>query len=88
MIGSDPERPERLDTSRIAAIDAAWTKAAREHGATLVDLDGTLCPNGVSDDAIRPDGAHFSGEGADQVAPIVAKAIRKTVAAANAGATS
>jgi peptidoglycan/LPS O-acetylase OafA/YrhL/lysophospholipase L1-like esterase len=88
MIGSDPERPERLDAARTAAIDAAWTRAAQQHGATLVDLDAKLCPNGVSNDSIRPDGAHFSGDGANQVAPIVAKAIRTAMAAARTGATS
>jgi hypothetical protein len=40
-----------------------------------------LCPGGVADAAVRPDGAHFDGAGADRVAPVVARAVRQAVAA-------
>jgi hypothetical protein len=76
MIGGDAQSPLRLDKTRMAAIDAVWTKAAKDHGAKLLDLDPVLCPRGVSDESIRPDGAHYSGTGADQVAPHVARAVR------------
>ena len=80
LVGTDPQIPERRDTVRLRAIDAAWTGAARQHGARLLNLDSVLCPGGVADAAVRPDGAHFDGAGADVVAPAVARAVRQAVA--------
>jgi hypothetical protein len=79
VVGTDPQISERRDAIRLAAIDTAWTKAARAHGARVLDLDSLLCPGGVADAAVRPDGAHFDGAGADRVAPVVARAVRKAV---------
>jgi lysophospholipase L1-like esterase len=86
MIGGDAQSPARLDKTLMAAVDAVWTKAAKEHGAKLLNLDPVLCPKGVSNESIRPDGAHFSGTGADQVAPRVARAAREALAAQRAAA--
>jgi peptidoglycan/LPS O-acetylase OafA/YrhL len=80
LVGTNPQAPERLDKKRMQAVDAVWKRAASTHGAQLVDLDHILCPGGVSDDSIRPDSAHFTGTGADRVAPIVARAVRTAVA--------
>ena len=77
--------PERLDATRVGAVRTAWARAARARGFELYDLGRTLCPGGRSDDAIRADGAHYSNDGANFVAPIVARAIR---AAANARAAA
>jgi peptidoglycan/LPS O-acetylase OafA/YrhL/lysophospholipase L1-like esterase len=68
--------PERLDAARVHAVHAAWARAASARGFALYDLDNTLCPGGESDDAIRADGAHYSNDGANQVAPVLAKRIR------------
>jgi hypothetical protein len=46
----------------------------------MLDLDSVLCPGGVADAALRPDGAHFDGAGADRVAPAVARAVRHAIA--------
>jgi peptidoglycan/LPS O-acetylase OafA/YrhL len=81
LAGTDPERPERLDVSRVAAVDAAWQTVVKSHRARLLDLDRVLCPGGQSDAGIRPDGAHFDGAGANRVAPLVADAIRLAVTA-------
>jgi hypothetical protein len=72
--------PERLDVVRVGAVRTAWTRAARARGFELYDLGTTLCPNGRSDDTIRADGAHYSNDGANHVAPIVARAIREAAA--------
>ncbi len=77
--GSEPQRSERLDPARLSAITAAWEQATAANRVTLLDLDATLCPNGVSDPAIRPDGAHFTEVGADLLAPRIATAVRKAV---------
>ena len=53
---------------------------AASHGATMVDLDHLLCPNGASDPSIRPDGAHFFTAGADRTAPLVVDAVRQAIA--------
>ncbi len=84
LVGTDPQIPERRDTTRLRAIDAAWTGAAHQHGARVLNLDSVLCPGGVADATLRPDGAHFDGAGADVVAPAVARAVRQAVAAAPA----
>ena len=63
LAGTDPERPERLDVSRVAAVDTAWRVVVKSHRARLLDLDRVLCPDGQSDAGIRPDGAHFDGPG-------------------------
>ena len=81
LVGTDPQIPERRDVARLAAIDTAWTQAARRHGARVLDLDSVLCPGGIADAAVTPDGAHFDGAGADRVAPAVARAVRQAVAA-------
>ena len=69
--------PERLDSGRVMAVRTAWVRAAKERGFTLYNLDRTLCPSGRSDDSISGDGAHYSNDGANKVAPIVANAIRE-----------
>jgi peptidoglycan/LPS O-acetylase OafA/YrhL/lysophospholipase L1-like esterase len=78
--------PERLDATRVGAVHAAWARAAHAQGFELYDLGRTLCPAGRSDDAIRADGAHYSNDGANRVAPMVARAIR-AAATARAAAT-
>jgi peptidoglycan/LPS O-acetylase OafA/YrhL len=85
LAGAADQVAERMDKTRLRAIDAAWTRAATSHGATVLDLDPVLCPGGVSNDSIRVDGAHFSGAGADRVSPIVARAVRQAVAAQTEG---
>ena len=77
--GTDPPVAERMDPVRVGAVQAAWARAARGHGATLLDLDAELCPNGVADPAYRPDGAHFDGEGANKIAPVVGKAVEQAL---------
>ena len=88
LIGTDQQIAERMDPVRVKAVDDVWTTVAREEGVTIANLDGLLCPGGAADPAVRPDGAHFNGPGADQAAPLVAKAIRRALAtqAATAGA--
>ncbi|HXY91615.1 MAG TPA: acyltransferase family protein [Acidimicrobiia bacterium] len=68
--------PERLDAQRVGAVRTAWDRAARAEGFRLYNLDHTLCPGGRSDDSIRADGAHYTNDGANRVAPIVADAVR------------
>ena len=80
LVGTDPQISQRRDPARLTAIENAWARAARQHGARLLDLDSVLCPGGVADAAVRPDGAHFDGAGADVVAPVVARAVRQAVA--------
>ncbi len=79
LAGTDAQIPERRDPVRLAAIDAAWAQAARHHRARVLDLDSVLCPRGIADAAVRPDGAHFDGAGADRVAPAVARAVRQAI---------
>jgi peptidoglycan/LPS O-acetylase OafA/YrhL len=88
LVGTDPQIPERRDAVRLAAIDTAWTEAARRHGARMLDLDSVLCPRGIADAAVRPDGAHFDGAGADRVAPVVARAVRQAIAASTSAGTA
>jgi peptidoglycan/LPS O-acetylase OafA/YrhL len=71
---------ERLDPTRVAAVHDVWKSAARAGGFRMLDLDATLCPRGTSDASIRQDGAHYSNDGANQVAKTVADAIRVAVA--------
>ena len=78
--GTDPDTPERLDPARAAAVHGVWVEQAASHGATMVDLDHLLCPNGASDPSIRPDGAHFFTAGADRTAPLVVDAVRRAIA--------
>jgi lysophospholipase L1-like esterase len=85
LAGVADQVAERMDKNRLRAIDTAWQRAAAAHGATVLDLDHVLCPGGVSNDAVRIDGAHFNGPGADKVAPIVARAVREAVAAQTQG---
>jgi hypothetical protein len=80
LTGTDPQIAERMDAARVAAVDRAWERVARAHGVTVLDLNAKLCPGGVADPTIRPDGAHFDGSGADTVAPLVANAVRKAIA--------
>jgi lysophospholipase L1-like esterase len=70
-----------MDAARVAAVDRAWQRVARERGVTVLDLNAKLCPGGVTDPTIRPDGAHFDGSGADAIAPLVANAVHKAIAA-------
>ena len=88
LIGTDPQINERLDPARVQAVDAVWTTVAREEGVTIADLDPLLCPGGAADPAVRPDGAHFSGPGADQAATPVAKAVQRALAAQAATASA
>ena len=80
--GTQPERPERLDAGRVAAVGASWVRAAATHDATILDLNSTLCPGGVADPSLRPDGAHFYGHGSDVMGPLVAQGLRKAYGAA------
>jgi lysophospholipase L1-like esterase len=84
VIGTDAQRFERTDPVRVAAIDAVWEQVARAHGAKLLDLNDVLCPGGKSDPSVRPDGAHFDGNGSNRVAPAVARAVRQAVSRAQA----
>jgi hypothetical protein len=81
LVGTDAQIAERMDPNRVRAVDDAWKKAASDQGVTLLDLDATLCPGGVADPTIRPDGAHFDGAGADRMAGPVAKAVQRALAA-------
>jgi lysophospholipase L1-like esterase len=84
LVGTDQQIAERMDPARVKAVDDVWTKVANEQGATLLDLDPMLCPGGTADAGLRPDGAHFSGAGADAAAVPVAKAVRQALAARTA----
>jgi hypothetical protein len=86
VVGGGPTPAWRLDRSRIAAVDAVWERAAASRDLKLLNLDATLCPGGRSDASIRADGAHYTGDGANRVAPIVANAIRSVVAGRTAAA--
>ncbi len=77
--------PERLDPRRVTAVRTAWQRAARAHGFHLYDLDNTLCPSGRSDASIREDGAHYSNDGANRVASVVARAARLAAATRTVG---
>jgi hypothetical protein len=83
--GTDPDTPERLDQARAAAVHQVWLQQAASHGATMLDLDHLLCPNGASDPSIRPDGAHFFTAGADRTAPLVVDGVRQAIAAQAVG---
>ena len=80
VVGGGTTPAIRLDAARINAVAAVWQRVARARGIRLLNLDPTLCPGGVSDGSIRPDGAHYSNDGANRVAPIVAKAARAAAA--------
>jgi lysophospholipase L1-like esterase len=81
LVGTDQQIAERMDPARVRAVDAVWAKASRDEGVTLLDLNRTLCPQGTADPALRPDGAHFSGAGADRIAALVANAVEQAQAA-------
>ena len=83
IVGSGPTPAVRLDRARLDAVDAVWATATAARGADLLDLDPMLCPGGQSDTSIRPDGAHYSTDGANRVSLRVAEEIR-TVAAEQA----
>ena len=76
VVGGGTVPSERLDATRIAAVDGVWSGVARTHGDDLLDLNPVLCPRGRSDASIRPDGAHYDDRGADRIAVLVADAIR------------
>jgi hypothetical protein len=80
VVGGGSTPAERLDPSRVAAVDGVWQRVAHAQGFTLLNLDATLCPGGRSDPSIRPDGAHFDDNGSNVVAAVVAKAVRAAVA--------
>ncbi len=82
VVGGGSTPAERLDPSRVAAVDDVWQRVAHAHGFTLLNLDATLCPGGRSDASIRPDGAHFDDNGSNVVAAVVAKAVRTAARAA------
>ena len=46
----------------------------------MAPLDDVLCPDGTSDAAIRPDGTHYDGAGADRIAPAVMATARAAFA--------
>ena len=81
LVGTDPQIAERMDPVRVRAVVDVWKKVARELSVTLLDLDTTLCPHGTTNPAIRPDGAHFSGSGADRMSKPVSQAVERTIAA-------
>jgi hypothetical protein len=81
LVGTDAQIAERMDPARVRAVADVWAKVAREQGAVLLDLDSMLCPRSTADPAIRPDGAHFSGEGADRVAVPVSDAVERAMEA-------
>jgi peptidoglycan/LPS O-acetylase OafA/YrhL/lysophospholipase L1-like esterase len=81
LVGTDQQIAERMDPARVGAVADVWKTVAREQGVSLLDLDAMLCPQGTADPAIRPDGAHFSGQGADVAAEPVAKAVERAIAA-------
>jgi peptidoglycan/LPS O-acetylase OafA/YrhL len=85
LVGTDQQIAERMDPGRVGAVADVWRSVAREEGVTLLDLDAILCPNGSADPTIRPDGAHFSGPGADRIAALVDKAVERALAAQAAG---
>jgi hypothetical protein len=80
LVGTDAQIAERMDPRRVRAVDAVWEQASRDEGVTLLDLDRTLCPRGTADPAIRPDGAHFSGPGANRTAEQVSSAATRALA--------
>jgi peptidoglycan/LPS O-acetylase OafA/YrhL/lysophospholipase L1-like esterase len=86
--GAEPAPSERQDASRIRAVKQVWTAAAKATGATMAPLDGVLCPGGRADSAIRPDGAHYDGAGADRIAPAVMATARAALARSGAVAQS
>ncbi len=88
LVGTDAQIAERMDPARVRAVADVWTKIAREQNVTLLDLDTTLCPQGKTNPAIRPDGAHFDGPGADRMAEPVAKAVERAIAAQAGEATT
>ncbi|MFN8027006.1 MAG: acyltransferase family protein [Acidimicrobiia bacterium] len=83
VMNSDPQLAERLDPARRKAVADTWERAATLEGATILDLDATLCPGGVADPALRADGAHFTNESSDVVAPLVGRAVQRALAAAS-----
>jgi hypothetical protein len=78
--GAEAPPPERQDPARIRAVKHVWTEAAKQTGGTMAPLDDMLCPGGTADAAIRPDGAHYDGAGADRIAPAVMASARAAVA--------
>ena len=78
--GAEPPPVERQDVERIRAVRRDWDVAAARTGETIAPLDDMLCPGGSADPAIRPDGAHYDGAGADRIAPSVMKVVRRAVA--------
>jgi peptidoglycan/LPS O-acetylase OafA/YrhL/lysophospholipase L1-like esterase len=81
VVGGSATPAIRLDSARINAVAGVWARVARARGIHLLDLNATLCPGGVADGSIRPDGAHYSDDGANRVAPLVGKAVRAASAA-------
>jgi len=82
--GAEAAPAEREDPVRIRAVKQVWIAAAKATGATMAPIDDMLCPGGTADSAIRPDGAHYDGAGADRVAPAVMATARAAVARADA----
>ena len=81
VVGGGATPALRLDPARHAAVVAVWERvAAHARNIKLLNLDSTLCPGGVADASIRPDGAHYSNDGANHTAVVVAKAVRAAVA--------
>jgi len=77
---TDPPIAQRSDPQRVQAVQAVWREqATRRRGVHFLDLDATICPAGVADPALRPDGVHFSQAGADRLAPVVARALDDAV---------
>jgi peptidoglycan/LPS O-acetylase OafA/YrhL/lysophospholipase L1-like esterase len=78
--GAEPPPVERQDVGRIRAVRRAWDRAADVTGATMAPLDDMLCPGGTADAAIRRDGVHYDGAGADLIAPPVMATVRRVLA--------
>ena len=88
--------PPLLSARAIAIISATLGRPAPAAGIFFGGVAGALgaagaaaspSEGGTSDDAIRADGAHYSNDGANRVAPLVADEVRKAAAARVAVAT-
>jgi peptidoglycan/LPS O-acetylase OafA/YrhL len=80
FIGSPRDVDERVGCVN-RAVRTAATEAAN---ATVIDLDGFLCPGGackqeIDGEVVREDGLHFSGPGGQAVAMWLAGELRRAV---------
>ncbi len=79
----DPAEPpivQRGDAERVHAVQAIWREQANaRRGVHYLDLDAEICPGGVADPVLRPDGVHFSQTGADHLAGAVDRSLRDAI---------